>query len=124
MSERRACRLAQANRSTVRYRSVKPEDIVPRARIKELANRHRRFGHLLPGRRLLAIAERARIHILLRREGFPSRHLLRNCLSDSEGQSQEDAPHLLRRAIAGAKAQTKAAYCCSTSANGHAVWDR
>ena len=36
LSERRACRLVQANRSTVRYRSVKPEDTVLRQRIKEL----------------------------------------------------------------------------------------
>lgn len=61
LSERRACRLAQANRSTVRYRSVKPEDIVLRTRIKDLADRHRRFGH-------------PRIHILLRREGFRANH--------------------------------------------------
>lgn len=51
LSERRACRLAHAQRSTVRYRSIKPKDTAIRLRIKELADRHRRFGHLLPSRR-------------------------------------------------------------------------
>lgn len=74
LSERRACRLVQAHRSTVRHQSIRSKDTVLRQRIKELADRHRRFGHLLPDRRMLAFAERARIHILLRREGFRANH--------------------------------------------------
>lgn len=61
LSERRACKLTASPRSTVRYRSIKPKDAVLRQRIKELADRHRRFGH-------------PRIHILLRREGFGANH--------------------------------------------------
>ena len=61
LSERRACQLASAPRSTVRYQSIKPKDTELRQRIKELADRHRRFGH-------------PRIHILLRREGFGANH--------------------------------------------------
>jgi putative transposase len=61
LSERHACRLVQAHRSTVRYQSIKSKDPVLRQRIKELADRHRRFGH-------------PRIHILLRREGFRANH--------------------------------------------------
>lgn len=61
LSERRACRLAQAPRSTVRYRSIRSKDTALRQRIRDLADRHRRFGH-------------PRIHILLRREGFGVNH--------------------------------------------------
>ena len=62
LSERRACKIASAPRSTLRYRSIKPKDTALRQRIKELADRHRRFGH-------------PRIHILLRREGFGANHI-------------------------------------------------
>ncbi len=44
LSERRACRLAQVNRSTYRYESRIEDDIDLRERIKFLAQRHPRFG--------------------------------------------------------------------------------
>jgi transposase InsO family protein len=59
MSERRACSLVAADRTTLRYRSRRTPDTALRARLRELANERRRFGY----RRLL---------ILLRREGEPS----------------------------------------------------
>lgn len=56
MSERRACAVIGADRSSARYRSTKPNDGVLRARLKVLAEERRRFGY-------------RRLHVLLRREG-------------------------------------------------------
>lgn len=61
VSERRACAVLQADRSSVRYRSRRPCDARLRARIRELAHERRRFGY----RRLL---------ILLRRDGVDMNH--------------------------------------------------
>jgi len=55
MSERRACRVIDADRKSVRYRSTR-DDGVLREKLRDLANQHRRFGY-------------RRLHILLRREG-------------------------------------------------------
>lgn len=59
LSERRACRIAGADRKMVRYRSRRPPDTALRARLRDLANERRRFGY-------------RRLFILLRREGEPS----------------------------------------------------
>ena len=59
MSERRACRMIEADRKTVRHRSRRPPDAALRARLRELAADQRRFGY-------------RRLHVLLRNEG----HLL------------------------------------------------
>ena len=59
MSERRACRLVAADRTTIRYRARRPPDLELRARLRALANQRRRFGY-------------RRLFILLRREGEPS----------------------------------------------------
>jgi putative transposase len=56
MSERRACRLIEADRKTVRYRSLRPRDDALRGRLRELAAEQRGFGY-------------RRLHILLRAEG-------------------------------------------------------
>ena len=56
MSERRAIRVIGADRSTVRYRSTRPDDTPLRERLKALAHERRRFGY-------------RRLHVLLRREG-------------------------------------------------------
>jgi putative transposase len=56
MSERRACRVIDADRKSVRYRSVRDDDAALRGKLRELANQRRRFGY-------------RRLHILLRREG-------------------------------------------------------
>lgn len=61
VSERRACAVLQADRSTVRYRSRRRCDAKLRLRIRELAHERRRFGY----RRLL---------VLLRREGVAMNH--------------------------------------------------
>lgn len=57
MSERRACRVINADRTSVRYRSRRGDDAELRSRLRELANQRRRFGY-------------RRLHILLRREGL------------------------------------------------------
>ncbi|WP_149036385.1 IS3 family transposase [Aurantiacibacter atlanticus] len=57
MSERRACRVIDADRKSVRYRSTRDDDVDLREKLRELANQRRRFGY-------------RRLHILLRREGI------------------------------------------------------
>src|SRR5690242_13780198 len=61
VSERRACAALGADRTSVRYRSSRPDDAVARARLRELAAIRRRFGY-------------RRLHILLRREGIHMNH--------------------------------------------------
>jgi len=56
VSQRRACKAMSVDRSTVRYRSRRPDDAPIRARLRELAAIRRRFGY-------------RRLHILLCREG-------------------------------------------------------
>ena len=45
VSERRACQALGVDRSTVRYRSLRPDDGAVRLRIRELAQVRRRFGY-------------------------------------------------------------------------------
>ena len=61
VSQRRACQVIEADRTSVRYRSVRPDDAGLRVRLRELAAVRRRFGY----RRLL---------LLLRREGVRVNH--------------------------------------------------
>lgn len=57
LSQRRACDLAGIDPRVYRYRSRRPDDVVIRIRLRELASERRRFGY-------------RRLHILLKREGF------------------------------------------------------
>lgn len=59
VSERRACRALQVDRSSHRYRSRRPDDGALRERLRTLAHARRRFGY-------------RRLFVLLRREGEPS----------------------------------------------------
>ena len=61
LSERRACRVLEVSRSTVRYRSVRPSQDALRVRIRELAGVRVRSGY-------------RQIHVLLRREGWRVNH--------------------------------------------------
>jgi putative transposase len=61
VSERRACEAMSIDRSSVRYRSRRPDDAGLRKRLKELASERRRFGY-------------RRLHVLLRREGVAVNH--------------------------------------------------
>jgi len=57
MSERRACRVLGVDRTSVRYRTTRPDDGALRDRLKALARERRRFGY-------------RRLHVMLRREGY------------------------------------------------------
>jgi putative transposase len=59
VSERRACRALDVDRSSHRYRSRRPDDAALRVRLRALAQARRRFGY-------------RRLFILLRRDGEPS----------------------------------------------------
>jgi putative transposase len=61
MSERRACRIIDCVRMTVRYHCRRPDDVGLRERLRALAHERRRFGY-------------RRLHVLLRREGFLVNH--------------------------------------------------
>jgi putative transposase len=74
VSERRACRLVGAGRSSVRYRSRRDADGEVRDRLKALALERRRWGY-------------KRLHILLRREGFRLNHKKTYRIYKEEGLS-------------------------------------
>lgn len=57
MSERRACEVVGADRTSIRYRSCRADDADLRGRLRELAGQRRRFGY-------------RRLHVLLRRDGL------------------------------------------------------
>jgi putative transposase len=61
VSERRACSTLGADRTSIRYRSIRPDDAAVRARLRELAAIRRRFGY-------------RRLHVLLGREGIIMNH--------------------------------------------------
>jgi putative transposase len=61
VSERRACRLAGAPRSSYRYRSVAADQTPLRLRLRDLAATRVRYGY-------------RRLHVLLRREGWQINH--------------------------------------------------
>src|SRR5215471_21727106 len=61
VSQRRACQAIGADRSSVRYRRRRPDDVALRVRLRELAAVRRRFGY-------------RRLHILLQREGLTLNH--------------------------------------------------
>ena len=56
MSERRACSIVGADRTSMRYESTRPDDAELRGRLRDLAQQRRRFGY-------------RRLHILLKRDG-------------------------------------------------------
>jgi hypothetical protein len=61
VSQRRACEVIGADRSSVRYLSLRPDDATIRIRLRELASVRRRFGY----RRLL---------LMIRSEGLLINH--------------------------------------------------
>ena len=61
VSERRACSALGTDRTSIRYRSSRPDDVSARARLRELASIRHRFGY-------------RRLHILLTREGILMNH--------------------------------------------------
>ncbi len=56
VSQRRACEVLKIDRSSVRYRSIRPDDMDLREAMKKIAGERRRFGY-------------RRIHLMLERQG-------------------------------------------------------
>ena len=61
VSQRRACRVIGADRTSIRYRHRRADDSALRERLRSLAAERRRFGY-------------RRLHILLHREGTSVNH--------------------------------------------------
>ena len=57
VSQRRACEALSVDRSSMRYRSVRPDDASIREAMKKVASERRRFGY-------------RRIHVMLERQGI------------------------------------------------------
>ena len=72
VSERRACSALGVDRTSVRYRSIRPDDATLRARLRELAVQRRRFGY-------------RRLHILMIWEGLGMNHKKLRRLYREEG---------------------------------------
>jgi putative transposase len=72
VSERRACAALGVDRTSVRYRSRRPDDPALRARLHELAAIRRRFGY-------------RRLHVLMCREGLVMNHKKLRRLYREEG---------------------------------------
>jgi putative transposase len=56
-SQRRACEAVEVDRSSVRYRSLRPDDRPLREAMRAVASQRRRFGY-------------RRIHVMLQRQGI------------------------------------------------------
>jgi len=74
LSERHVCRLIELDRHTFRYRSRRQEDAALRTRIREMAERKRRYGC-------------PRIYVRLRREGWQVNHTKVERIYRDEGLS-------------------------------------
>src|SRR2546428_8198155 len=72
LSERRACRVVAANRSSIRREPRGHDDEPLRQRLRELAEERRRFGY-------------RRLHVFLRREGGTVNHKRAYRLSRGDG---------------------------------------
>ncbi len=72
VSQRRACQVLGADRTSIRYNSIRPSDEKIRARLRELSRQRRRFGY-------------RRLHILLAREGWRINHKKLRRLYREEG---------------------------------------
>ena len=59
VSQRRACQTIGVDRTSMRYRSIRPDDAQLRVRLRELAAQRRRFGY----RRLLILIRREGLHV-------------------------------------------------------------
>jgi len=71
VSQRWACKVLGVDRTGVRYRSVRPDDVGVREAMRSVAGERRRFGH-------------RRIHVMLRRQGIVMNHKKRRRLYREE----------------------------------------
>lgn len=61
VSQRRACKVLKVDRSSIRYRSIRPDDGALREAMRKVASERRRFGY-------------RRIHLMLQRQGIAMNH--------------------------------------------------
>ena len=92
VSQRRACDVLAVDRSSIRYKTIRPDDAAERAAMKAVAAERRRFGY-------------RRIHIMLNRQG-------------TSDESQEVAQALWRGAAAGPQARRAQKGLGNTAADG------
>jgi len=85
--ERRACRVLRVSRSTVRYRSKRPSYEPLRARLRQLAAARVSYGY-------------RRLHVMLRREGWPINRKLVERLYREEGLTLRRKKPKRRRSVA------------------------
>ncbi len=100
LSERRACRATGVARALIRYRSRRPPQTPLRARLRELAESRVSFGY-------------KRLHVLLRREGWPVNVKRVHRLYRQEGLALRRRPPKRRGHVPG----TRAARSTPTGAN-------
>jgi putative transposase len=96
LSQRRACRLIGMSRSVWRYKSRRPPDTELRAKVREIARKRQRFGHL-------------RITALLRREGLRVNHkrIHRICREERLLVPRRRRKRLQRQSVPGSQAATR-----------------
>lgn len=104
LSERRACGLTRVHRSTKRYRSRRSDHPALRARLRQLAAAHPRYGY-------------RRLWVLLRREGHVVNHKRIQRLYRLEGLAVR---RKRRKRIAGTQRQP---LCCPTRPDVHWCMD-
>lgn len=86
VSERRACRALAVERSVLRYQSCRDPDLALRGRLRELAQARPAFGH-------------KRLHVLIRRDGWPVNHKKTHRLYKAEGLQFKPRRPRRRRAV-------------------------
>ena len=106
ISERRACRLYRVSRSTVRYRSVRPDQEALRRRIRALTGVRLSSGY-------------RPIHVCLRREGWQVNHKRAYRLYTEEGLTLKPR----RKARRSKAAANRKAPALPTAANERSAMD-
>ena len=87
LSQRRACRILSITRQTLRYDGKKKDEEQIRKRMREIAERRRRFGS-------------PRIHVMLQREGLVVNHKCTERIYKEEGLSLKMRKRKKRAAVA------------------------
>lgn len=87
LSQRRACAALVVDRTTLRYVSTRDPAVALRARLRELALARPAFGH-------------KRLHVLIRRDGWPVNHKRTHRLYKAEGLQLKPRRPRRRRAVA------------------------
>jgi len=94
LSERKTCRLVELNRSSKQYKPSKRDDSEIRARIRELAEKHKKYGSPM-------------IHAILRREGYMLNHKRTERIYREERLSfQEEGQEKAARSCSSAKGES------------------